>query len=159
MTKSTSSLISCARESLHVELKNSLLKMDSAGIPSIADKASKTSVAFASSLFKKLGVTAGTRQNAQTSRTQFEAAIETYLRRSFLGISSLRPGTWNITRKDTRIDNSQQFLHLSDIQTAIKEDVSLAASIGQDYLIRPDIVILRRPEHDDVINPLSSHSS
>lgn len=156
MHNNSTALIARAREDLHGELKKALFKIDASGIPSIADKDSKASVAFSAGIFKRLNVVSGARKNAQTSGSKFEESIENYLRATFLKLGNLRPGIWNIRRKGTRIDNFQQFLHLSDIQVATKNDAGLAASIGQDYLIRPDIVILRRPETDTEINSSTS---
>lgn len=152
MIKRKSPLILQARKKLHRDLKASLLKTDARGVPSVADKDSKTSVAIATGMFSRLGVDSGTREKAQTSGTQFESAIEEFIRTTFLGASALRPGHWTIKRCGTQIDQFQQFLHLSDIQAATKQDPALAASIGQDYLIRPDIVILRSPDPDEIIN-------
>lgn len=145
-------IVQTARQTLHENLKGTLLKTDQAGIPSIADKDSKPSVSFAKGVFDRLSVNEGPREIAQTSGTQFETHIETYLSNTFLKAAALRPGNWTITRSGTRIDQYQQYLHLADIQEAIKDDRSLASSIGQDYLIRPDIVILRKPEPAEVIN-------
>jgi len=145
-------LISQARTDLHTALKSTLLKTDAAGIPSIADKCSKSSVEFALGIFSRINAQTGIRTKAQTSGTKFEAEIESFLQKTFLGLTRFRPGQWIISRGNTDIDNFQQFQHLSDIRTAAKKNPALAASIGQDYLIRPDIVILRKPESDASIN-------
>lgn len=146
------SLISDARNQLHADLKKTLFKIDKAEVPSIADKDSKPSVAFAHGVFSRINVKKGTRVIAQTSGTGFEVAIEHFLKKTFCELHCFRPGNWDVYRTDTRIDKFQQYQHLSDVQIATKKDAALAAAIGQDYLIRPDIVIIRTPEGDKAIN-------
>jgi hypothetical protein len=58
-------IIQAARQKLHENLKGSLLKTDKTGIPSIADKDSKPSVAFAKGIFDRLKVNEGPREIAQ----------------------------------------------------------------------------------------------
>ena len=152
MKKSVDPLILSARKKLHAVLKESLFVTDENGVPSIADQNSKASVCFASNLFEQLNVAGGNRKCAQASGTEFENVIEQFLHNTFLEASLFRPGNWLIRRDKTHIDQFQQFVHLAEIQKAVSEDPSLAASIGKDYLIRPDIVILRKPEPDHIIN-------
>lgn len=46
----------------------------------------------------------------------------------------------------------EQYSHLTAIAEAAKSNRQLAAAIGSDYIITPDIVISRAPEEDIVIN-------
>ena len=152
MKVKTQALISRARSDLHVALNHTLFKTDAAGIPSIADMCSKSSVEFAKGIFLRINAKAGKRVKAQTSGTESETEIEKFLMNTFRELTSLRPGQWVIGRGNTAIENFQQFQHLSEIRAATKENAALAASIGQDYLIRPDIVICRKPESDQFLN-------
>jgi NgoMIV restriction enzyme len=46
----------------------------------------------------------------------------------------------------------EQYSHLTAIAAATKTNRQLAAAIGSDYIITPDIIISRAPEEDKVIN-------
>lgn len=42
--------------------------------------------------------------------------------------------------------------HLADLETLAAANTGLAAAIGSDYLIKPDIIVAREPESDSRIN-------
>jgi len=42
--------------------------------------------------------------------------------------------------------------HLADLKKLSEENATLAAVLGNDYTISPDIVLLREPEEDAFIN-------
>ena len=46
----------------------------------------------------------------------------------------------------------EQYSHLLALKQAASKSVELAAALGNDYTITPDIVIVRNPEPDAVIN-------
>ena len=46
----------------------------------------------------------------------------------------------------------EQYAHITALQRFAKDDKELAATLGSDYTITPDLVITRRPEPDAVIN-------
>jgi hypothetical protein len=41
---------------------------------------------------------------------------------------------------------------LAALQAAVKANPELAVALGSDYLIKPDVIIIRYPEEDDTIN-------
>jgi len=45
-----------------------------------------------------------------------------------------------------------QYEHLAALDAASKANPALAAALGSDYPIKPDVVILRCPEEDATIN-------
>src|SRR5690606_5188766 len=45
-----------------------------------------------------------------------------------------------------------QYAHLDDLAELASATPALAAALGSDYLIKPDVVIYRNPEPDDVFN-------
>ena len=98
----------------------------------------------------------------QMSGNQFEDVTAAFISSTFQQIYHLRPGKWEILRITARggevptIAAYEQYAHLVDIKRAIrvlsKTDPKLAASLGGDYTISPDVVIVRHPEADAEIN-------
>jgi hypothetical protein len=55
-------------------------------------------------------------------------------------------------RNRLEIARYEQYSHLVALDRAARSDPDLAAALGSDYTITPDVVIVRDPEEDDVIN-------
>jgi hypothetical protein len=100
------------------------------------------------------------RKAPQTSGTKFEEICADFLSATFAELGHLRPGKWLVgtpshlfeTRTQKTIAGFDQFAHLADLETLAAANTSLAAAIGSDYLIKPDIVVAREPESDARIN-------
>lgn len=111
------------------------------------------SVELAGRLLAKLGKeAAGARMAGQMSGSAFERAVGDFLRITFPMVAHLRPGNWGIRQGKAKISDFEQYEHISHVQAASKRDPELAAAIGADYYIKPDVVILRYPEPDETIN-------
>jgi hypothetical protein len=152
-----------ARQSYHAALVERVLCIDERGIPSNADKGQKSSVLVAHAIAERLGVeVVQARLAGQMSGNQFEDVTAAFISNTFKRLEHLRPGRWEIVRITARggavptISAYEQYAHLVDIKRAIKilskTDPKLAASLGGDYTISPDVVIVRHPEPDDDIN-------
>ncbi|NJK81688.1 MAG: restriction endonuclease [Chloroflexaceae bacterium] len=146
-----------ARRSFHSALLASVLRTDARGVPSNADKDSTTSVRIAMNLLAALGTDVqGQRLAGQISGRQFEEICTTYLRTTFQRLQRLRPGEWEIVKGigGGRLALAQfdQYDHLAALDTAAKANPQLAAALGTDYLIKPDIVIMRQPVPDVTLN-------
>ncbi len=154
--KKISSLIESARKDFHQSLLNSLLTVSSNGIPSNADKSNATSVAIARGITDRLKANVGTRVAAQTSGKKFEEITASFVSAAFLGLAHLRPGKWKVeqilSRNRAEIANYAQYAHLIALQKAAKKDRELAAALGNDYTITPDVIITRGLENDKSIN-------
>lgn len=74
----------------------------------------------------------------------------------FAKLGHLRPGTWDVHQVSGRnrleIAKYAQYAHLVALDRAAKLDPELAAALGSDYTITPDIVVVRDTENDDAIN-------
>jgi len=104
---------------------------------------------------ERLGAsTGGVRLAAQMSGKKFETICERFLLETFLKLGHLRPGQWEIGRLGGRLGIARfdQYEHLAALDKAAQKDPELAAALGSDYLIKPDVVIIRYPEEDEVIN-------
>ena len=143
-----------ARKNFHAALLDSVLRVDSAGIASNADKGNRNSIRIASGIAQRIGAeTRGARLAGQLSGNRFEELCMDFLKRTFFMCEHLRPGRWTITR-GTRfvIAKHEQYAHLTALQDAASRDPQLAAALGSDYLITPDVVITRETEDDAAIN-------
>ncbi len=146
------SLFAEARAEFHASLLKAALTIQG-GVPSNADSHSKPSIAIANGLIKRLGKELeAEKQAGQTSGKQFEEACAAFLSQTFLKLGHLRPGHWDILRGAYAISGFEQYLHLASLQKIAETNTEVAVALGNDYLIKPDIVIARQPETDEVIN-------
>ncbi len=146
-----------ARTDFHKALLQTCLTIDPQGRPSNSDGSNQTSVAIAKGIADRLKAeTVGERAAGQTSGNQFEAVCAHFVRTTFLKLGHLRPGAWSVHhvkgRNRLEIARYEQYSHLVSLDRAARSDPDLAAALGSDYTITPDVVIVRDPEEDDVIN-------
>ncbi|MEZ4807448.1 MAG: NgoMIV family type II restriction endonuclease [Flavobacteriales bacterium] len=150
-------LLSIARRQFHAQLLGSVLTIDGNGVPSNADKASKQSVAIAKGIIERIGAhTAADRLAGQRSGSQFEEICCSYINTTFHSLTHLRPGRWTVSKGvgggRMGISRFEQYSHLDALAELAGTNPDLAAALGSDYLIKPDVVIYREPEPDEVFN-------
>lgn len=150
-------LLSHARKKFHQALLAGILTADAEGIPNIADRDSDASIALAQGMLQRLGPALTQKKEAgQTSGKKFEEAVADFLRATFLKLDHLRPGAWEIrdrrSSQSVEISNFEQYEHLTKLMEMIEADADVASALGADYLITPDVVVLRRPESDEMLN-------
>lgn len=146
-----------ARRSFHAALLERVLCTNEKGIPSNADGANGVSVVIARGILKRLGAEAiGARLAGQMSGNQFEAITCKFISQTFPKLVHLRPGQWSIqqvtARDRTVIARFEQYAHLIALDRAARKDPELAAALGNDYTITPDVVVVRGLEPDESIN-------
>ena len=146
-----------ARKAFHAALLKTTLTTNAAGVVSNADGSNTTSKAIAKGIADLLKAeTIGERIAGQTSGNQFEYICADFVRETFLKLGHLRPGTWDIHQVSGRnrleIARYQQYAHLIALDKAAKGNAELAAALGSDYTITPDIVVVRETEDDSAIN-------
>lgn len=146
-----------ARKAFHAALLESTLTINSAGVVSNADSSNTNSKAIAKGIAERLKAeTIGDRIAGQTSGNQFEGICAEFVRATFLQLMHLRPGCWDVHQVSGRnrleIARYEQYAHLVALDRAAKADAELAAALGSDYTITPDIVVTREPESDERIN-------
>jgi len=146
-----------ARKAFHTSLLQTCLTIDSQCRPSNCDGTNQTSIKLAKGIADLLKAeTVGERAAGQTSGNQFEAMCAEFVRQTFLKLGHLRPGKWGVhhVRGHNRLEIAryEQYSHLVALDRAAKNDPELAAALGSDYTITPDVVIVREPERDDAIN-------
>lgn len=152
----TEALLSKARREFHAALLESVLRTDASGIPTNADRYSKPSIGIAKGILRRLGESdPSSRLSGQVAGSRFEDVCRGYLQQTFPMLDGLRPGHWTVDKgvgSRSGIARYDQYAHLSAVEAATKQDPELAAAVGIDYLIKPDVVVLRTPEEDDSIN-------
>lgn len=146
-----------ARKAFHAALLKDTLMINSGGVVSNADSSNTSSKAIAKGIAELLKAeTMGERIAGQTSGNQFEGICADFVQKTFLKLGHLRPGTWDVHQVSGRnrleIARYEQYAHLVALDRAAKNDPELAAALGSDYTITPDIVVVRDTEDDSVIN-------
>lgn len=149
-----------SRKAFHAKLLESTLTINNAGIVSNADSSNTTSKAIARGIADLLNAeTIGERIAGQTSGNRFEGVCAAFVQETFLKLGHLRPGKWDVHQVSGRnrleIARYEQYAHLVSLDRAAKADPELAAALGSDYTITPDIIVSRETETDDTINNFS----
>lgn len=137
-------------------LKQGVLTIDKSGVPSNADKASKLSVAISSHIAKQLLAETHDKIVGQTSGAKFEQLNMEFLANTFPKLQNLRPSVWHIVKLGNRnalkTSSFAQYEHLDYLNEITLSDQKLAACMGNDYMVAPDVVIYRDTVSDDEIN-------
>lgn len=84
----------------------------------------------------------------------FERITKNFVQNSFDLLNHLRPGKWHYFL-ETEISEFDQYRDLAEIEKLLKDNKKLATTLGQDYIIKPDIIVSREPVSDDEINQVS----
>ena len=79
-----------------------------------------------------------------------------FLTNTFPKLQNLRPGIWHIVklgnRNTIKTSSFAQYEHLEYLSKLTENDAKLAASMGNDYMVAPDVVIYRETVDDSEIN-------
>ncbi len=150
-------LFSAERSRFHKSLLSSVLTASSEGVVSNADDGNGASIKIARGVAELLGpLRVAPKVKGQTAGKVFEKECRAFLAETFLHLGHLRPGHWSLEVLEQRdklgIAQFEQYAHLSTLAKAAKLNPELAAVLGNDYLITPDIVVFRAPVTDEEIN-------
>lgn len=156
-------LIAKARFRFHERLfETNTLTLTTAGVASNADTSSTGSKAISRKIVEILvdeqnhSVNTIDKISGQTLGKQFEAETMVFLRDTFPHLQNLRPGIWTILQlgNNNRLKTSDfaQYEHLAYLNALTTENAQLAAALGNDYLVAPDVVIYRDLYEDSYIN-------
>ena len=128
-----------------------MLRLTTSGIPNNADSGSTSSVRLGKGIVNEIGLPIGAgKLPGQTAGHRFEDATKDFLREAFGLLSHLRPGEWEFSLGGN-IRDYEQYLHLSDVRRVVDEHEELRIIFG-DYIVKPDIVVCRKPIADSEIN-------
>ena len=156
-------LIANARFHFHERLfETNTLTLTKAGVASNADTSSRGSKAIADRIVEILvdeyhhKVNVVDKISGQTLGKQFELLTMEFLQETFPHLQNLRPGQWSILQlgNNNRLKTSdfEQYEHLAYLSALTAENAQLAAALGNDYLVAPDVVIYRKLYEDEEIN-------
>ncbi len=150
-------LISNERKKYHESLlREGVLTIDKSGVPSNADKSSKLSINIADGIARRLMAETHDKALGQTSGSKFEQLNMEFLSNTFPKLQNLRPGSWHITKLGNRnaikTSSFAQYKHLDYLSQLTSEDRELAAALGNDYMVAPDVVVYRDTVSDEEIN-------
>ncbi len=149
-------IISRERKRFHSSVID-LLSAGNSGIPGNADSSNALSIAVSKKIAEQLKAgTGGGKLAGQTSGSKFEEYCCNFINATFPSLTHLRPGSWQVLhvggRKRNEIARFAQYEHLSMLDTMVQSNPELAAALGSDYTISPDVVVTRSPEPDSLIN-------
>ena len=150
-------LIARARKKYHAELlANGVLTIDAKGVPSNADRSSNLSIAIALGIAHRLMASVQEKSLGQTAGAKFEQLNMEFIEATFPHLQNLRPGKWHIAklgnRNSIKTSSFAQYEHLDYLSQLTRGDARLAASMGNDYMVAPDVVVYRETEPDEIIN-------
>lgn len=156
-------LIANARFHFHERLfETNTLTLTKASVASNADTSSRGSKAIAGKIVDILvdehhhTVNTVDKISGQTLGKQFELLTMEFLQETFPYLQDLRPGKWSILQlgNNNRLKTSdfEQYEHLAYLSALTAENAQLAAALGNDYLVAPDVVIYRDLYEDEEIN-------
>jgi len=144
--------ITRTRKEFHLRILSEIIRLNDRGVPNFADKSSALSSAIAKEMVTLLGGETGAGDlAAQTAGQAFEDLCLSFIRECFLRLERLRPGKWTFSR-NLSIAGFEQYKHLLELERLAAGHADLAAALGGNYIIKPDIVIFRNPEDDPEIN-------
>lgn len=156
-------LIEKARFDFHKRLfETNTLNLNSKGVVSNADTSSNSSKKIARKVIdilveeQKHKINVSEKINGQTLGKQFEVLTMDFLSNTFPQLQNLRPGAWHILQlgNNNRLKTSdfEQYEHLAYLSELTAENARLAAALGNDYLVAPDVVIYKDLLEDEFIN-------
>ena len=156
-------LIANARFQFHKRLfETNTLTLTSAGVASNADTSSRGSKAISRKIVDILveeqhhAVSTVDKISGQTLGKQFETLTMEFLRETFPHLQNLRPGNWTILQlgNNNKLKTSDfaQYEHLAYLNALTAQNAQLAAALGNDYLVAPDVVVYRGLYEDNEIN-------
>lgn len=145
------------RVRFHAGLLSTILTVDATGVASNADRGNVASCRIALGIAERLRYELNVERVAgQTAGNTFESLCAEFVAATFLRLDHLRPGDWTVRqyrgRRKLAIADFEQYAHLADLDKAAADHPELAAVLGSDYTIAPDLVVLRGPEPDEWIN-------
>ncbi len=156
-------LMENARFRFHERLfETNTLTLTKVGVASNADTSSRGSKAIAGKIVDILvdehhhTVNTVEKISGQTLGKQFELLTMEFLQETFPCLQNLRPGKWTILQLGNnnrlKMSDFEQYEHLAYLNALTTENAQLAAVLGNDYLVAPDVVIYRDLCEDEEIN-------
>ena len=150
-------LIQKARSQYHVCLIESrVLTISSDGVASNADADNAPSVAIAKAIADKIGASVCGKIKGQTAGKLFEKITMQFVSETFPKLQHIRPGLWTIlnlgNQSAIKTWDFAQYEHLAFLSQIVSENKKLSTTLGNDYMVAPDVVVYRELCDDEEIN-------
>lgn len=149
--------ISELRTAYHSRICREIIRLsrgrNSVEYPNFADGSNKSSVEIARGIAERIGF----KPNYQRIKEQvvgdlFESCTKDFLSEVFELLRHLRPGDWIYSTEQTAISGFDQYEHLAYLANIVAHDKSLAPALRGDYIVKPDIIVARKPISDAEVN-------
>jgi len=148
------------RSNYHRQIYQQVVRLSknkkSSQFPNFADGSSRASCEIAWGIVNRLK-TFDTSQplSGQTVGAKFENITASFIEKTFQLLRHIRPGNWFYSTRYA-ISQFDQYEHLEYLDQFKKStsDPLLASALGEDYIIRPDIVVGRQLISDEEFNRL-----
>ena len=105
---------------------------------------------------ERLGAKIGRKIQGQTAGTLFEHITMQYIDETFPKLQHLRPGSWTVlnlgNQNSVKTWDFAQYEHLAYLSRIVNENKQLSTTLGNDYMVAPDIVIYRALYEDKELN-------
>jgi len=155
-----SAFLAEARRSFHAALMGRILTLDRKKVKGVevdawsnADGNNPASREIAAGIASRIGEEVrGATLAGQMSGSQFEEICRKYLEEVWERLETIRPGNWRVEKGDLTIAEYDQYAHLKYLDELSRSNSQIAAALGSGYLIKPDVVMIRDPEEDEVLN-------
>lgn len=145
------------RTEFHKYVCRAVLCLNEAGIPNIADKNNSASIKYAQGIAARLKhPTALSAPSEQGAGAIFGSTVMDFLAKSTQLLSEIRPGNWVFSDKPGKwgIASYYQYSHLAELSELQRTNAAIATALGNDYLVKPDIVMLKNPLASDRLKAL-----
>ncbi len=121
--------------------------------PNFADSGNKSSVSIAHGITGRMACKPNyERVKEQVVGDLFELATRDFLRDSFGLLQHVRPGDWIYSTDRPKISGFDQYEHLAYLEDLVRRDKALRPALGGDYIVKPDIIVARKPLSDAQVN-------
>ena len=150
-------LIKKARSQYHRRLIESrVLTISSNGVASNADADNAPSLAIAKSIAEKIGASVCGKVKGQTVGKLFEKITMEFVSDTFPKLQHIRPGLWTVlnlgNQSAIKTWDFAQYEHLAYLSRIVSENKKLSTTLGNDYMVAPDVVVYRELYDDEEIN-------
>lgn len=150
-------LLQYARKQYHERLiQKRVLTISSDGVASNADSSNDPSKAIALAIAKRLGAAVDKKLKGQTAGTLFEQLTMQFVAETFPKLKSIRPGYWKVinlgNQSTIKTWDFAQYEHLAYLSRIVNENKKLSTSLGNDYMVSPDVVVYRELYEDEELN-------
>lgn len=151
------SLLLDLRDQYHRNLCGDVFGQTAAGHYNTADGDSPASVTLANGIAALLPgpfCQVANLPKGQTAGARFATYTARFIEDAFGLLDKFRPGNWifSTAQGAAGITAYEQYRHLADLEAVAQAHPAVRAALGGDYLIKPDIIVGRRPTSPGAID-------